>query len=122
MGPADPLTIRVPVGEGSRQWTSRTAQRRVLLVVHNVTSGLQESHVHGLGEQPSRTLLVDAGGRGRDARADGRRVGTSANFATAESLPSAPTTRRARISRSPPGVDARTPTVRPASRTSPVTW
>ncbi|MGA5067810.1 hypothetical protein ACPB9E_29220, partial [Streptomyces exfoliatus] len=38
MGPAEPLTIRVPVGEGSRQWTSRTAQRRVLLVVHNVTS------------------------------------------------------------------------------------
>ncbi|MFD4372470.1 hypothetical protein [Streptomyces sp. NPDC058486] len=37
MGP-EPQAIRVPVGEGSRRWTSRTTQRRVLLVVHNVTS------------------------------------------------------------------------------------
>ncbi|MFJ8660267.1 hypothetical protein [Streptomyces sp. NPDC093795] len=38
MGPAEPLPIRVPVGEGSPRWASRTVQRRVLLVVHNVTS------------------------------------------------------------------------------------
>ncbi|MGW8760990.1 hypothetical protein ACWGN5_00665 [Streptomyces sp. NPDC055815] len=38
MRPAGPLPIRVPVGEGARQWTSRAVQRRVLLVVHNVTS------------------------------------------------------------------------------------
>ncbi|MCK7624708.1 hypothetical protein MUU72_16630 [Streptomyces sp. RS10V-4] len=38
MGPFDPPLIRVPVGEGSDRWVSRTAQRRVLLVVHNVTS------------------------------------------------------------------------------------
>ncbi|MFE3073821.1 hypothetical protein [Streptomyces sp. NPDC059247] len=37
MGP-EPLAIRVPVGEGSRRWTSRSTRRRVLLVVHNVTS------------------------------------------------------------------------------------
>ncbi|MEU1153281.1 hypothetical protein ABZ369_09710, partial [Streptomyces sp. NPDC005918] len=34
----EPLPIRVPVGAGSARWTSRTAQRRVLLVVHNVTA------------------------------------------------------------------------------------
>ncbi|MFE9614293.1 hypothetical protein ACFYPJ_38685, partial [Streptomyces sp. NPDC006012] len=38
MRPAEPLPIRVPVGKGSRQWTSRQVRRRVLLVVHNVTS------------------------------------------------------------------------------------
>lgn len=38
MGPAEPPPIRVPVGEGSPRWTSRTVQRRVLLVVHNATS------------------------------------------------------------------------------------
>ncbi|MER8237420.1 hypothetical protein [Streptomyces sp. NPDC094049] len=37
MGP-EPLAIRVPVGEGSHRWTSRSTRRRVLLVVHNVTS------------------------------------------------------------------------------------
>ncbi|GHA97872.1 hypothetical protein GCM10010305_46630 [Streptomyces termitum] len=37
MGP-EPPAIRVPVGEGSDRWTSRTVRRRVLLVVHNVTS------------------------------------------------------------------------------------
>ncbi|MER7409753.1 hypothetical protein ABT395_05870 [Streptomyces cacaoi] len=30
--------IRVPVGEGAERWTSRRVDRRVLLVVHNVTS------------------------------------------------------------------------------------
>ncbi|MZE52375.1 hypothetical protein GTY86_13920 [Streptomyces sp. SID5770] len=38
MGPAEPPPIRVPVGEGSPRWTSRTVRRRVLLVVHNATS------------------------------------------------------------------------------------
>ncbi|MFF4481067.1 hypothetical protein ACWDHW_41235 [Streptomyces melanosporofaciens] len=38
MGAADPLAIRVPVGEGSDRWASRATPRRVLLVVHNVTS------------------------------------------------------------------------------------
>ncbi|MFF2652161.1 hypothetical protein [Streptomyces sp. NPDC058045] len=37
MGSAD-AAIRVPVGEDAERWTSRTTQRRVLLVVHNVTS------------------------------------------------------------------------------------
>ncbi|WP_246094992.1 hypothetical protein [Streptomyces roseicoloratus] len=37
MGPEAPA-VRVPVGEGAGRWTSRAAQRRVLLVVHNVTS------------------------------------------------------------------------------------
>ncbi|MFE6225533.1 hypothetical protein [Streptomyces sp. NPDC057854] len=32
------LAIRVPVGEGSARWASRAVERRVLLVVHNVTS------------------------------------------------------------------------------------
>ncbi|MEW2369810.1 hypothetical protein AB0940_10570 [Streptomyces sp. NPDC006656] len=30
--------VRVPVGEESHRWTSRSSSRRVLLVVHNVTS------------------------------------------------------------------------------------
>ncbi|MET9495600.1 hypothetical protein [Streptomyces sp. NPDC006552] len=30
--------LRVPVGPGAGRWTSRTPRRRVLLVVHNVTS------------------------------------------------------------------------------------
>ncbi|MFD7922155.1 hypothetical protein ACFV3R_23380, partial [Streptomyces sp. NPDC059740] len=38
MGPLDPPTLRVPVGKDSERWTSRRALRRVLLVVHNVTS------------------------------------------------------------------------------------
>ncbi|MFF7851829.1 hypothetical protein ACFZDF_30210 [Streptomyces sp. NPDC007910] len=38
MGPAEPPPIRVPVGEGSPRWTSRTVRCRVLLVVHNATS------------------------------------------------------------------------------------
>ncbi|MFJ8753916.1 hypothetical protein ACIREO_32005 [Streptomyces sp. NPDC102441] len=38
MGPADPPAVRVPVGEDSHLWTSRSAARRVLLVAHNVTS------------------------------------------------------------------------------------
>lgn len=38
MGSADPLVIRVPVGENSDRWASRTTSCRVLLVMHNVTS------------------------------------------------------------------------------------
>ncbi|MFF2197990.1 hypothetical protein [Streptomyces sp. NPDC058157] len=38
MGFADPLAVRVPVGEGSDLWSSRTTGRKVLLVAHNVTS------------------------------------------------------------------------------------
>ncbi|MCC4314067.1 hypothetical protein ABTY63_36065 [Streptomyces solisilvae] len=38
MGSADPLPIRVPVGADSDRWASRATHRRVLLVVHNVTS------------------------------------------------------------------------------------
>ncbi|MFH8650791.1 hypothetical protein ACH4B4_41455, partial [Streptomyces tendae] len=38
MGPAEPVSIRVPVGEESYRWASRQSHRRVLLVVHNVTS------------------------------------------------------------------------------------
>ncbi|MEW1656535.1 hypothetical protein AB0408_15210, partial [Streptomyces sp. NPDC093707] len=38
MGPSDTPLIRVPVGEGSDRWVSRATRRRVLLVVHNVTS------------------------------------------------------------------------------------
>ncbi|MEU8877794.1 hypothetical protein AB0D24_43010 [Streptomyces javensis] len=38
MGSADTPAIRVPVGEGSERWASRATSRRVLLVVHNVTS------------------------------------------------------------------------------------
>ncbi|MBR7678866.1 hypothetical protein KDA82_39170, partial [Streptomyces daliensis] len=38
MGSADPSAIRVPVGLDADQWASRKAPRRVLLVVHNVTS------------------------------------------------------------------------------------
>ncbi|WP_234338424.1 hypothetical protein [Streptomyces sp. NRRL F-5727] len=34
----EPLALRVPVGEGASRWASRTTRRRVLLVVHNVTS------------------------------------------------------------------------------------
>ncbi|MFJ8861557.1 hypothetical protein ACIRD8_24375 [Streptomyces sp. NPDC102451] len=38
MGAADPLAVRVPVGEGSHLWASRSTGRKVLLVAHNVTS------------------------------------------------------------------------------------
>ncbi|MFD7507194.1 hypothetical protein [Streptomyces sp. NPDC059850] len=38
MTSADPPALRVPVGEDAERWTSRAASRRVLLVVHNVTS------------------------------------------------------------------------------------
>ncbi|MFE2180115.1 hypothetical protein [Streptomyces sp. NPDC059455] len=38
MGSADGPAIRVPVGEDSERWASRATSRRVLLVVHNVTS------------------------------------------------------------------------------------
>ncbi|MCJ1678495.1 hypothetical protein MTF65_14285 [Streptomyces sp. APSN-46.1] len=38
MGAVEPLPIRVPVGAGSDRWVSRATDRRVLLVVHNVTS------------------------------------------------------------------------------------
>ncbi|MCS0603100.1 hypothetical protein NX794_18055 [Streptomyces sp. LP11] len=38
MEPTPSAPVRVPVGEGSRQWVSRQAPRRVLVVVHNVTS------------------------------------------------------------------------------------
>ncbi|QFX86680.1 hypothetical protein GEV49_37980 (plasmid) [Streptomyces sp. SYP-A7193] len=38
MGSGEPAAIRVPVGEGSERWASRRSCRRVLLVVHNVTS------------------------------------------------------------------------------------
>ncbi|MGA5214837.1 hypothetical protein ACPCAE_02010 [Streptomyces cinereoruber] len=38
MGPVEPPPIRVPVGEEAHRWTSRTVERRVLLVVHNATS------------------------------------------------------------------------------------
>ncbi|MFF8732053.1 hypothetical protein ACF073_37125, partial [Streptomyces sp. NPDC015171] len=38
MGSADPLAVRVPVGEDSHLWTSRSTSRNVLLVAHNVTS------------------------------------------------------------------------------------
>ncbi|MBV2355378.1 hypothetical protein KUM39_13520 [Streptomyces sp. J2-1] len=38
MGPGEPRPLRVPIGEGSERWTSRQVSRRVLLVVHNVTS------------------------------------------------------------------------------------
>ncbi|WHM37869.1 hypothetical protein [Streptomyces sp. BPTC-684] len=38
MGAADPMAVRVPVGEDSRLWTSRSTSRKVLLVAHNVTS------------------------------------------------------------------------------------
>ncbi|MEU5832806.1 hypothetical protein ABZ820_03825 [Streptomyces diacarni] len=38
MGAADTPTIRVPVGRDAERWTSRSTERRVLLVVHNVTS------------------------------------------------------------------------------------
>ncbi|MEU0841316.1 hypothetical protein ABZ370_17850 [Streptomyces sp. NPDC005962] len=36
--PSDIPAIRVPVGDDADRWTSRAASRRVLLVVHNVTS------------------------------------------------------------------------------------
>ncbi|MFI8929979.1 hypothetical protein ACIG3E_20145 [Streptomyces sp. NPDC053474] len=38
MGAAESLAVRVPVGEDSHLWTSRSTSRRVLLVAHNVTS------------------------------------------------------------------------------------
>ncbi|WP_257232237.1 hypothetical protein [Streptomyces sp. Rer75] len=38
MTSADPPAIRVPVGDDAERWASRAAHRRVLLVVHNVTS------------------------------------------------------------------------------------
>ncbi|MEU6755351.1 hypothetical protein ABZ936_02955, partial [Streptomyces sp. NPDC046685] len=38
VGVADPLAIRVPVGEDAHLWASRTTSRKVLLVAHNVTS------------------------------------------------------------------------------------
>ncbi|MFJ8846714.1 hypothetical protein ACIRFF_27895, partial [Streptomyces cyaneofuscatus] len=38
MGPTGHQPIRVPVGEGSERWASRSSHRTVLLVVHNVTS------------------------------------------------------------------------------------
>ncbi|MGW7572266.1 hypothetical protein ACWGJV_39210, partial [Streptomyces tendae] len=38
VGPAEPVAIRVPVGDDSHRWASRQTRRRVLLVVHNVTS------------------------------------------------------------------------------------
>ncbi|MDJ1133468.1 hypothetical protein [Streptomyces iconiensis] len=38
MGSADPPAVRVPVGPDAERWVSREAPRRVLLVVHNVTS------------------------------------------------------------------------------------
>ncbi|MFF6909105.1 hypothetical protein ACFY9Q_24605, partial [Streptomyces sp. NPDC012389] len=38
MGPTGHQPIRVPVGEGSERWASRSSHRKVLLVVHNVTS------------------------------------------------------------------------------------
>ena len=38
MTSADPPALRVPVGDGADRWASRATSRRVLLVVHNVTS------------------------------------------------------------------------------------
>lgn len=38
MGPTDHQPVRVPVGKGADRWASRSSHRKVLLVVHNVTS------------------------------------------------------------------------------------
>ncbi|WP_329620732.1 hypothetical protein OG357_09410 [Streptomyces sp. NBC_01255] len=58
MGTAQPLPIRVPVGEGSQRWTSRTVQRRVLLVVHNVTSAGRLSDLLPLFHDDFRVQLL----------------------------------------------------------------
>ncbi|MDQ0994406.1 hypothetical protein [Streptomyces sp. V3I7] len=55
---AEPLPIRVPVGPDSERWASRTAQRRVLLVIHNVTSAGRLLDVRSLFHDDFRVQLL----------------------------------------------------------------
>ena len=50
--------IRVPVGEGSAQWTTRGACHRVLLIVHNVTSATRLLDILQLFRDDLRVQLL----------------------------------------------------------------